>query len=544
MTTYRKTMGLLIICIGISACVAFAEDTAVNGATIRGEVTEAIGKQNPIEGATVKIISPDGKERTIKTDAKGKYEYKGLPAGRYTIKVHKRGYGTRVGRSKVVSSGSELSHPVKMTKRDDFETLFAEGLLQHVVEDIGKRYKLDVSIVKKLHKSIFEAFDTVLEQANGEEIEEFAEAQKYGSIGLIIDMLAHPDCKAAFAKYLTETQLQDYLDFMKAWRQQVQQTMVQFMTAVLDQTLSLTVNQRKHMAKLLLDTISNKPEFTFLDVMDEPISQGIVNLIHNELEAPLESVLNQTQTKICYVMIDYYDGKDLVKVEVFDPQTDEIVEKDEPDEIIPKSQKWVLTEAILMAHTEQLGTLNESASKRMKLVTNGVVQQYIEMELPDVDDNFEFFSKIDSLTQAFMLKSISQEQALERLESIKKELWGERDTNKPWDENELSNITKHPLYQQAIKDVLSEDAYLQYKARQTERENFHIQTARNLILAHIDMIMLLNDVQREQLKITAEQLTISSLSYERLQLMSIEFFIRMDQDVLSPGQQSIFKGGR
>ncbi len=536
-------MLIAIVCIGMSACIAFAEENIVDGATIRGEVIEFAEKNNPIEGATVKIVNSNGDEWTVKTDAKGKYEFTGVTAGRYTISVSKRGYGTRVGRSKVVNPGSEIYSHFKMTKRDDFETRFAEGLLQHVAEDIGKRYKLEVSIVKKLHKSIFEAIDTLLEQENGEK-EVFAAAEKYDSIGLIIEMLEHPDCKSAFAKYLTETQLQDYLDFMKARQQQVQPIIVQFITAFLDEPLSLTVEQRENIVKLLHHTTNNKPELDCINTVNPTLQWGIINLLHNELNISLDSVLNQTQSKIWQALIKFYAPKDLVKVEVFDPQTDEIIEKDKTNEDTSKSQSWILVEAILMAHTEQLGPLNESASKRLETATNGVIQQYIEVELPDVDDNFEFISKIGSLTQAFMLQNISREQALEKLESVKKELWGKRGTNKPWDQYEPYNIINHPLYQQAIKDVLSEDAYSQYKARQAERENFRIQASRDFILAYIGMIVLLNDVQREQLKITAAQLTIPTLNDEELQLMATEFFIRMDQNILSPGQQSMFKGGR
>ena len=536
-------MLIAIVCIGMSACIAFAEENIVDGATIRGEVVEFPEKNNPIEGATVKIVNSDGKEWTVKTDAKGKYEFTGLPAGRYSINFSKRGYGTRVARSKVVAPGSEIYVPIKMTKKDDFETRFAEGLLQHVAEDIGKRYKLDTSIVKKLHKSIFEVLDTMLEQENGEK-EVFVAAKKYDSIGLIIEMLGHPDCKSAFTKYLTETQLQDYLDFMKARQQQVQQVIVQFITAFLDQPLSLTIDQRENMVKLVRHTTNNKPELDFMNTMNPTLQWGIINLLHNELNISLDSVLNQTQSKIWQALIKFYDPKDLVKVEVFDPQIDEIIEKDKTDEDTPKSQRRILIEAILMAHTEQLGHLSESASKRLETATNGVIQQYIEAELPDVDDNFEFISKLGSLTQAFMLQNISREQALEELESVKKELWGKRGTNKPWDQYEPYNIINHPLYQQAIKDVLSEDAYSQYKARQAERENFRIQVSRDFILAYIGMIVLLNDVQREQLKITAAQLTIPTLNDEELQLMATEFFIRMDQNILSPGQQSMFKGGR
>ena len=534
---------IAIVCISISTSLTFAEENAAEGSTIRGEVIEALGENAPVEGATVKIVNSDGKEFAVRTDAKGKYEFTGIPAGRYTINVYKRGYSPRIGRQKVVGEGGEVFDRIKMRKSDDFETRFVEeGLLQHVAEDIGKRYELDASIVKNLYKSIFEAVDTVLEQENGE-TEAFAEGENYASIGILMGMLAHPDCRAAFAKYLTETQLQDYINFTKTRQHQVKKTVVQLITAFLDQALSLTSDQRKNMVKLLLQTINDKPELGLMGMFSPTLQEGTVNLLHSELNISLDSVLNQTQSKIWQELIKFYD--DRVEVVVLEAPHDDGVENDKTDEDPPKSQIWMLHEVILTAHTTQLGLLNKSASKRLEIATKGVLQQYMEMELPDIDYKFKFVTEINSLIQAFMGQHISREQAIEKLESMKKEVWREWDTSKRWNEDKLYNITNHPLYQQAIKDVLSEDAYLQYKARQAERENFRVQALRDLVLSFMDMLVLLDDVQRQQLKMTAAQLTVPSLINKGFQLMWAEFFIKMDNKIFNPMQQSIlFMAGK
>lgn len=540
----RFIYGLIAIaCIGMSACIALAEEKAVKGSTIRGEVIEVAGENNPIEGVTVKIVGSDGKEWTAKTDAKGKYEFTGLPAGRYTFNVSKIGYHSMVGKQKVVAADSEVIERIKMRK-NDFEKFFAEGLLQHVSESIGKRYKLDAPTVEALRKSILEAFNTVVEQEN-QDLRHFAQIEEYSSIALLIAMLSHSDCKAAFAKYLTETQLQDYLDFTKARQQLVQQAIAQFITAYLDQALCLTVKQRENIVKLLLDAINDKQGLTLTSIMNESLGKGTVNLIHNELNISLDDILSQPQSKIWQGLVNRQDDhKDLVAVEVVGVPSDNEAEKDETDEKTPKSQKWILAEATLNAHTKNLGPLNESASKRLETATNGVVQQYVERQKPDVDEKSKFDAALGPLMQAFMQQTISQKQAIEKLESIKKELWGEKHTKKQWDEYELYEITKHPLYQQAIKEVLSEDAYSQYKARQAERENFRIQAPQNLVVAWIDTVVLLNDTQRKQLKIkiSTTQLTSPSISDGGLQLMLVEFLIRMDNEILSPWQQGVFKG--
>lgn len=337
---------IAIVYISISTCIVFAEENAVNGATIRGEVIELTKENNPIEGVEVKIVNSDGKEWTVKTDAKGKYEFTGLPEGRYTISISKRGYNPRIGRSKVVVAGGERFDRFRMRKKDDTEKRFTEGLLRHAAESIGERYKLDPSKVKALRQSIVDTLDTVLEHENLN-VDEFASTNQTGSIGLIIAMLSHPDCKTAFTKHLTKTQLQDYINFTKARQQRVRQAVVDIMAAFLDQALSLTVDQRENLVKLLLDTINDKPDVNLMGIMNGPLPKEIGDLLQNKLHISLDSVLNQTQSKIWEVMIDFYDGKDLVGIEFFEVPSENADEKDEINKVPPKSKKWILAESTL-----------------------------------------------------------------------------------------------------------------------------------------------------------------------------------------------------
>ena len=77
------------------------------GATLRGQAVDITPQQNPIEGARVEIVSSDGIVYTVTTDETGAYEKTGLAAGRYSTGVHKKGYGSRIGKMKVVASGGE-----------------------------------------------------------------------------------------------------------------------------------------------------------------------------------------------------------------------------------------------------------------------------------------------------------------------------------------------------------------------------------------------------------------------------------------------------
>ncbi len=121
----------VIVCMSISVGIAVAQEEAaptqeggiIIGATIRGEVIGVSPEQEPIAGATVKILNmATVEEHTVTTDKDGVYEKRGLPAGRYVISVSKAGYGDRVGKSKLVPAGGEIFHRIKMTKKDNIFT--------------------------------------------------------------------------------------------------------------------------------------------------------------------------------------------------------------------------------------------------------------------------------------------------------------------------------------------------------------------------------------------------------------------------------------
>ena len=53
---------------------------------------KAMVRLNQIDGQTGVTTNPGRESRTMSTDADGKYEFKDLPAGRYTVSVSKGAY--------------------------------------------------------------------------------------------------------------------------------------------------------------------------------------------------------------------------------------------------------------------------------------------------------------------------------------------------------------------------------------------------------------------------------------------------------------------
>lgn len=120
---------LYIVCFCCLMClgIAYGQDAFMDsiGVTIRGEVIDTSPELKPIAGVTVTITNAsDGQVYVVTTDDNGAYEKTGLPAGRYTISVSKKGYGDRIGKSKVVGPGGELFDRIKMRKKDNIITFF------------------------------------------------------------------------------------------------------------------------------------------------------------------------------------------------------------------------------------------------------------------------------------------------------------------------------------------------------------------------------------------------------------------------------------
>ena len=526
-----RSIFILIIfaCAAISTSIAFAEENAPGGGTVRGAVFDTTAERNPIEGVTVNIVGTDDKVFTVKTDAKGEYKCDNLPAGRYLINISKRGYVDRVGRAVTIVDGGDHFVQIRMQKKGTVDKRFTEMLLKQATEGIGERYKLEKSSVDALYQSLFEALHTgaVLEQGN------LVAITQEGSIGVIALLLSRPDSKAAFAKHLTETQLHDYRDFIEARRQQARRTTARFLTAFLDQVLSLNLKQREDVVKLLLDTIADRPELS-LPAMDISSQHEVVDLLHNELKISLQTVLTPTQAKIWQGLIHLKNAeRDLVGAEVFHPQGEKVLSNDKKDSD-DESQLSQLIEAVLTAHTEQqLGTLSEKENQRLRIAIKGVIQEAIEVQEPaDIAGKIDY-DALDELLVGVMMQDLPREQAIEQLEAIKKTMVDKTGIGKRWERLELHNLPNHPLYQRTIKDVLSEEAYRQYSARQTERNIFQTRASQELFVTFMDMILLLKETHRKQLETTAAQVTLLSLGPEGLSLMVAEIFIRMDPEILS-----------
>ena len=518
------------------------------------------------------------------------------------ISISKEGYNERVGKPVTVVDGGDHFISLKMTEKSDIaprkkrlDVLVKQrvgvvkqriiSLLERVVENVGKRYDLDEAVVNALHQSILDSIEGTLEQ--GGDLGGFAKSMAEGNVPLLETILSHPGCQAEFQKHLSETQLQDYLEFTEARQQRDRQAVVHWITVRLDKELSLRADQREKVVQSLLDTIENK---LF------PISMGALwfspeqaaQLAHYRLKVSLDGVLSEAQSKVwqglvnantnrerVFVVVPEAHIEKVIKVEKVDGEDVAVLNKrfgfipNEPDEHVgiekefkiaiddimidqQGNQPWIeinadtaespeqmreIAEAKLVAHTELLDILDERATRRLALVTKGVVQQYFEAQ----DEAREAISReIEAdLRKKVEDGKMTREEAAAMLKFTVRNAMDELSK----DGGLKADITEHRLYQQAIKDVLSEEGFAAYSEHQAEREALRQQALRGMVVASMDMQLLLEETQRERLEMAAAQLIPGPLKEGS---SSISMFFQLfpqtvDFEALTPWQRTEFE---
>ena len=446
-----------------------------------------------------------------------------------------------------------------------------DSLLERVGESVGQRYELDEITVNSLRQDVRESVRAQLDQGKGDKL---AGAARVGGMDLLEMLLSQPEYKAAFAKHLNEEQLQDYLDFTRARRQGEQRAVNRQLIADLDQQLSLTADQRKQIEQILgTEKTTDEWWSNSMNMMAKFDIQESVNTVHG-LKVPIDKILSKSQSSIWQLLVAPSDEPDprLIQYREAEAEINKAVEagritREQANERLVglRQRLWatdnrkpetenrlrLIAEAKLAAHTEQLGPLDERASKRLALAAKGVVEQYLESQDtgqrkdPTEMDDDEFEKAAGEIRRMVAAGRITREQAAQRLERMKLRTRG-KDESEP---RISTDITNHPLYQQTIKDVLSDEAFAQYKARQAERQAFRLQAGRDLVVASIDTLLMLDESQRQHFEKAVAKLSTPSAN-DRIPipvLIFIQLFdptvdgrnivIHPDSDILSEWQR-------
>lgn len=558
--------------------VSYAQDNIPKGGTVRGELSEATPEREPIEGAEIKLISEDGKEYVKKSDATGKYKFTGIPGGRYSLKVTKAGYRDRIKNPLVLAEGGESYHRILMFKgnhgqrrllvdakqnKNKLDMKKLEELIQHVSIEIAQLYDLNETTLKNLQKTVMDTVKTAINK-NGSLLKQtYPYASAEGNLSLIVLLLRDKEIKASFTNYITETQLQSFIDNKKQGRQQVGKTLANFLTVYLDQTLSLTSKQREDLTEMLYKWTESELYSILSDILTLSLPGTIADYIHRRGEKSIKDILTDEQYEIWQeigeaakslnrnvnVDLKHFDGK-------------EVVSENKEHALTRRFHIHKLTDAILNLHTKQFQTLNDSAKERFALVNKGIVEQYIEKLHRKAIKRTSLMGPYADILIKGITGQISRNIALQKIKPIKKEYWEDSYANNVKDDDpqvvnpdinqvilnqailpSIFNVVKEPIYQQTIKDSISQVEYEKYSKRQSEIENMRQHAAQNLVVALLDMHILLNTNQRKKIEDIASKLTIPELSRIGLQFMFLELYLNINPDDLSKWQQKALMQG-
>ena len=297
---------------------------------------------------------------------------------------------------------------------------------------------------------------------------------------------------------------------------QDQQAVARYIAAWMGQELILTEDQRKNLEQSLLDATANESFLVSMRLFEIDILIDILealHLINEKLEISLDELLTQDQFYLLQGIVTKKMGKgNKVQVEF---------------------QLRSFAIAKLRAHADLLGPLNKEASRRLSAIEGVVVQQYIDAQNTDPEATYR--ETATKLRQAVEAGEMTDKQVDERLDALMQELWDENGVIR-WREPN-GDITRNPLFQKTIKDVLSEEAFAQYTAHQAERDKWHQQALRDVAVASLGTPLVLNDTQRKQLKAIAAELTVDLLKADALPSMFYQLLQRTDREMLSPWQQ-------
>jgi hypothetical protein len=296
-----------------------------------------------------------------------------------------------------------------------------------------------------------------------------------------------PLLETVLGEYLSEAQLQDYLAVAQARESRDALAAAGQMIACADQHLSLATGQREDAVLIFASLLADEGMTSrALLNMDAHEIMGLSARLARDLN-PWQGVLSASQVRVWALMTvetSKRAGQDIApkkKVLWADPTV-------RPEHEAPgwEERARLIIAAKLAAHTEQLGELDARAAKRLALVAKGVVEQVMESQ-----DMNQWENPTHARHAAGRLIRDPDEERLEKIRG-----WGgDQNEDQEQGPNSAINCLNHPLYQQTIKDVLSEDAYARYQASRAQRAAFQHQAHRDLVVAYLDTRLLLDEAQ-------------------------------------------------
>lgn len=414
------------------------------------------------------------------------------------------------------------------------------SVLGYLGERVGQQADLGSDEVTQLKAALHESVEKTM--SDDESIlQDWTIAAQTGTAStadFLEKTLSYPDTKAVLSAHLSDDQIQQCVSDAKSRNHQKRLAQASQIVATVDPHLSFSAAQRRALA----DTIATDPKLGIIttrkvrsltiEVMMRIDPNTMLQMIPQPVRQQIGESLTPTQTTAWELLLP--QAKSLRKVK----QNKGAIKKG--DKTSASDHRRDLIVATLAAHTEQLGELDARASKRLELVSKGVVVQHMESlearEQASEGADARLEQEMRAIREAIGAGRLTREQAAERMEGLRRQMAATMRRVPP--STLASGITNHPLYQKTIQDVLSEDAFGAYQAHRAKRESFRQQAVRNLVVANLDGQMLFDSAQQKDVQqISSVIEVVAEAPAYRVLSRVVE---GLDKDNLSDWQREVF----
>lgn len=103
----RRTLGMVLV-----AVLGMAQELAAQDARVLGRVTDGVG--NPVANAAITLVADGGAAQSTVSGATGGFQFQAVPAGTYTLRAQRDGYGVREQRI-TVRAGRVVTPVVRLS---------------------------------------------------------------------------------------------------------------------------------------------------------------------------------------------------------------------------------------------------------------------------------------------------------------------------------------------------------------------------------------------------------------------------------------------
>ena len=412
-----------------------------------------------------------------------------------------------------------------------------------VSESVGRRYGLDEAAVDGLRQSLRASLVSLIEDVSRRE--EFVAAMEQagdgGTNAALLALLSLPAMTAALSERLTDEQLRDYMDSYRARQLRDRQAAHRHVMVWVEDHFRLTPDQLAK-AEQLLDAFAE--DTGGVSAKSMVWNQELHGLLRGAIEASADDLLSEAQLVAWRALFPPQDAarERIIAMERAGEMTrEQAAQRLEAMETEPGDDRQDAArrtaEARLAAHIEGLGQLDAAARGRLTLVAKGVVEQHLEGRHSAGEERVR--AAAAEMAGAVERGEMTREQLEERLGGLREQMRGEQRAA-PGD------VTEHPLYQQTIKDVLSEGAFAQYEKRQQQQRAARQKASRDLAIACLDSHLLLEDDQRQSVETTAAELPFPADAYGAPAAPFVLYDLAqgIDRELLSSWQQEQLQGMR